>query len=156
MVTNRFVLRPMRQKNTVSCSQILDNARLLLLERARKLQRLEQAVLGLLPENVAAHCRVMNLKNEILVLAAPSSAWAARLRFAGPQLVEQLKGQFALNLRTIQIRIQPETVEIQTIRQPQLKLSLASGTLLAQTAQTVKHPALREALYRLAAKAREY
>ena len=146
----------MRQKNTVSCCQLLDNARLPLLERARKLQRLEQTVLGLLPENVAAHCRVMNLKNEILILAAPSSAWAARLRFAGPELVKQLKSQFALKLRTIQIQIQPETPEIQSIRRPQLKLSLTSGTLLAQTAQTVKHPALREALYRLAAKAREY
>jgi len=147
----------MRQKKTVSCYQIMDNARLPLLERARKLQRLEQAVLGLLPENLAAHCSVMNLKNEILVLAAPSSAWAARLRFAGPELVKQLKNQFSLNLRSIQIRIQPETLEIQpTVRRPQLKLSLASGTLLAQTAQTVDHPALREALYRLAAKAREY
>ena len=29
----------MRQKNTVSCCQILDNARMPLLERARKLQR---------------------------------------------------------------------------------------------------------------------
>jgi hypothetical protein len=146
----------MRQKNTVSCCQLLDNAKLPLLERARKLQRLEQTVLGLLPENVAAHCRVMNLKNEILILAAPSSAWAARLRFAGPELVKQLKSQFALKLRTIQIQIQPETLEIQSIRRPQLKLSLTSGTLLAQTAQTVKHPALREALYRLAAKAHEY
>jgi hypothetical protein len=146
----------MRQKNTISCCQILNNARLPLIERARKLQRLEQAVLGLLPEDVAAHCRVMNLKNEILVLAAPSSAWAARLRFAGAELVKQLEGQFALKLRSVQIRIQPETLEIQSIKQPKLKLSLASGTLLAQTAQTVNHPALREALYRLAAKAREY
>jgi hypothetical protein len=146
----------MRQKNTVSCCQILDNARLPLLERARKLQRLERAVLGLLPENLAAHCSVMNMKNEILILAVPTSAWAARLRFAGPELVKQLKGQFALSLRSVQIRIQPETVEIQSIRRPQLKLSLASGTLLVQTAQTVNHPALREALYRLAAKAREY
>ena len=156
MVTDQSVLRPMRQKNTISCCQILDNARLPLIERARKLQRLEQAVLGLLPEDVAAHCRVMNLKNEILVLAAPSSAWAARLRFAGAELVKQLEGQFALKLRSVQIRIQPETLEIQSIKQPKLKLSLASGTLLAQTAQTVNHPALREALYRLAAKAREY
>ena len=156
MVTDQSVLRPMRQKNTISCCQILNNARLPLIERARKLQRLEQAVLGLLPEDVAAHCRVMNLKNEILVLAAPSSAWAARLRFAGAELVKQLEGQFALKLRSVQIRIQPETLEIQSIKQPKLKLSLASGTLLAQTAQTVNHPALREALYRLAAKAREY
>ena len=146
----------MRQKNIVSCCQILDNARLPLLERARKLQRLQQAVLGLLPADLAAHCKVMNLKNEILVLAAPSSAWAARLRFAGPELVKQLSGQFAVKLRGVQIRILPETLEIQSIKQPSLKLSLASGTLLAQTAQTVNHPALQEALYRLAAKAREY
>ena len=33
---------------------------------------------------------------------------------------------------------------------------MASATLLAQTAQAVNDPALREALYRLAAKAREY
>jgi len=145
----------MRQKNTVSCCQILHDARLPLLERARKLQRLEQAVVGLLPQDVAAHCKVMNLKNEILVLAAPSSAWAARLRYAGPELVKQLQAQFALKLRAVQIRIQPETLEIQLIKQPRLKLSLASGSLLAQTAQTVNHPALREALYRLAAKARE-
>ena len=145
----------MRQKDTVSCCQILNNARLPLLERARKLQRLEKAVLGLLPEDVAVHCKVMNLKNEILVLAAPSSAWAARLRFAGTELVRQLRGQHAMKLRSVQIRIQPEADTIQSIKQPQLKLSLASGTLLAQTAQAVEHPALREALYRLAAKARE-
>jgi len=145
----------MPKKKTVSCCQVLDCARLPLLERARKLQRLEQAVLGLLPENLAAHCRVMNLKNETLILAVPSSAWAARLRFTGPELVQQLNGQSALKLRTIQVHIQPESQEIQPVKQPPMRLSLASGTLLAQTAQTVNHPALREALYRLAAKARE-
>ena len=89
----------MRQENIASCCQLLDNARLPLLERARKLQRLEKVVLGLLPDNLAAHCRVMNLKNETLILAAPSSAWAARLRFAGPELVKQVEHQFALKLR---------------------------------------------------------
>jgi len=145
----------MPQKNTVCCCQVLDYARLPLLERARSLQRLEQAVLGLLPENLAAHCRVINLKKEILILAVPSSAWAARLRFAGPELVRQLNGRSALKLRSIQVHIQPESEKIQSIKQPPLQLSLASGTLLAQTAQTINHPALREALYRLAAKARE-
>ena len=125
-----------------------------MLERARKLQRLEQAVVGLLPQDVAAHCSVMNLKNETLVLVAPSSAWAARLRFAVPGLAKQLDDQFALKLRDIQVRVQPETHEIQSIRRPKPRLSLTSGSLLAQTAQAVDHPALREALYRLAAKAR--
>ncbi len=146
----------MRQENIASCCQLLDNARLPLLERARKLQRLEKVVLGLLPDNLAAHCRVMNLKNETLILAAPSSAWAARLRFAGPELVKQVEHQFALKLRGIHVRVQPESIEKQPVRQHRPRLSMASATLLAQTAQAVNDPALREALYRLAAKAREY
>lgn len=126
-----------------------------MLERAKKLQRLEQAVLQLLPADLAAHCKVMNLKNEILILATSSSAWAARLRFAMPELIKQLGCQHALNLRTVQVRVEPDEVEIQKVKHHQPTLSMASGTLLAQTAQSVNHPALQEALYRLAAKARD-
>ena len=145
----------MRQKNATSASLILQNARLPMLERAKKLQRLEQAVLQLLPADLAAHCKVINLKNEILVLATSSSAWAARLRFAIPELIKQLGCQYALNLHTVQVRIEPKELEIQKVRHHQPALSMASGTLLAQTAQSVNHPALQEALYRLAAKARD-
>lgn len=146
----------MRQKDAVPCSRILANAAFPILERARRLQRLEQAVLRLLPENLSAHCTVQNLKSEILVLATSSPAWAARLRFAAPDLIKQLECQLALTIRTIQLRVEPETVEIQLVKSRQPKLSLASGTLLAQTANSVNHPALQEALYRLAAKARDF
>ena len=146
----------MRQKDAVPCSRILANAALPILERARRLQRLEQAVLRLLPENLSAHCTVQNLKSEILVLATSSPAWAARLRFVAPDLIKQLECQLSLTIRTIQLRIEPETVDIQPVKREQPKLSLASGTLLAQTANSVNHPALQEALYRLAAKARDF
>ena len=146
----------MRQKDALPCSRILANAAFPILERARRLQRLEQAVLRLLPENLSAHCTVQNLKSEILVLATSSPAWAARLRFAAPDLIKQLECQLALTIRTIQLRVEPETVEIQVVKSRQPKLSLASGTLLAQTANSVNHPALQEALYRLAAKARDF
>ena len=146
----------MRQKDALPCSRILANAAFPILERARRLQRLEQTVLRLLPENLSAHCTVQNLKSEILVLATSSPAWAARLRFAAPDLIKQLECQLALTIRTIQLRVEPETVEIQVVKSRQPKLSLASGTLLAQTANSVNHPALQEALYRLAAKARDF
>jgi len=126
-----------------------------MLERAKKLQRLEQAVLQLLPADLAAHCKVMNLKNEILVLATSSPTWATRLRFASPELIKQLRCQYSLKLSAVQARIQPQALEIHEVRSHQLKLSMASGTLLAQTARSIKHPALQEALYRLAAKARD-
>jgi len=146
----------MPRKDAVPCSRILAAAALPVIERARKLQRLEQTVLQLLPKNLSAHCKVQNLKSEILILTTGSPAWAARLRFAVPDLIKQLECQFSLTLRNIQIKIEPETIEIQLLNKRKPKLSLASGCLLAQTAHSVNHPALQAALYRLAAKASDF
>lgn len=145
----------MRQKTAFSCSQILEQANLPMLARARKLSRLEQAVLQCLPAELGAHCKVLNLKSEILVLATPSPAWAGRLRFAVPEMLKQLQCQHALNISRVELKVQPDKVEIQAVTRTPMQLSLANATLLAQTAQSVKHPPLQEALYRLAAKVRE-
>ena len=91
----------MRQKDAVPCSRILANAALPMLERARRLQRLEQAVLRLLPENLSAHCTVQNLKSEILVLATSFLAWVVRLRFVTLDLIKQLECQLVLTIRII-------------------------------------------------------
>lgn len=146
----------MRQKTAASCSQILQQADLPILERARKLSRLQQAVIGLLPADLGAHCKVLNLKNEILVVATSSPAWAARLRFIAPELLKQLRCQYSLEVRRVEVKIQPESSEKQTVKPPAMQLSLANANLLAQTARSVDHAALREALYRLAAKTRGY
>ncbi len=110
----------------------------------------------LLPDGLAAHCKVMNLRRETLVISATSPAWAARLRFAAPELVKQLRCQFSMNVHTIEVRVLPEAFEIQSVIREKPEMSAASANLLAQTAQGVDHPGLREALYRLAAKTRDY
>ena len=145
----------MRKNNASPCANILQNAGLPLLERARSLQRLEQAVLRLLPEDLVAHCSVMNLKRETLILGVRSSAWAARLRFAAPELIKQLQCQLSLAATSIEVRVIPETLNIQPVSRKPEAISMDNATLLAQTAENVNHPELREALYRLAAKARE-
>ncbi|TCK17324.1 uncharacterized protein DUF721 [Thiogranum longum] len=145
----------MRQNNAFTCAKILGKAELPLLQRARSLQRLEQAALRLLPDDLAAHCSVMNLKNEILILGVPSPAWAARLRFAAPDFTKQLQCQLSLAVTGIEVRVIPETLDIQAVSKKPEGLSMHNATLLAQTAEDVDHPGLREALYRLAAKARE-
>lgn len=142
----------MRRKTAVSCSQLLDQARLPLLERARKLSRFERAVLQLLPVELAAHCKVLNLKSEILVLAAPSPAWAGRVRFAIPELVKRLQRELGLDIRKVELKIQPQSTEPQTAGKPPLRMSMSSATLLAQTARAIDYPPLQEALLRLAAK----
>lgn len=145
----------MRHKTACSCSDLLEQARLPIIERARKLSRLEQAVHQILPPELVAHCKVLNLRNETLVLSTSSPAWAARLRFVAPELIKQLKCQFALQVRGADLRVEPETNEKQEVTKSTLHLSLRSATLLARTAEGVKYPPLQEALLRLAAKTRE-
>lgn len=144
----------MRHKTAFSCSELLTQANSPILERARRLSRLEQAVLELIPTELVGHCKVLNLKNEILVLAAASPAWAGRLRFAAPELIRQLKSRFGLNVRSVDLKIQPEYVDNQPVKTNRPMLSMRSATLVAQTAQSINHPPLQEALYRLAAKTR--
>ena len=146
----------MPRRDAISCLQILERAALPMLDRAQKLKHLEQAILRLLPENLAGHCKVVNLKNETLILATTSSAWAARLRFAGPELLKQLRCQFPVSLKTLQIKVQPEVGETPPARRPKPKLSMQSGTLLVQTAKNIDDLDLKEALYRLASKARDF
>jgi hypothetical protein len=138
------------------CSRILADATLPLLERASKLLRLEAAVLRALPPDLSHQCKVLNFRNKTLVLATPSSAWAARLRFAAPELVRQLQASSSLVIDNVHIRIQPETPDNPPAHRAQPKLSMESGTLLAQTAHNIEHRGLQEALFRLAAKARDF
>ena len=144
------------RKDAKSCIQILEHAALPLLDRAQKLNHLEQAILRLLPANLAGHCKVVNLKNETLILATTSSAWAARLRFAGPELLGQLQQQFPDGLKSLRIKVLPADGEARSVHRPKPELSMQSGILLARTADTIDHPDLKEALYRLATKARDF
>ena len=118
--------------------------------------RLEQAVLQLLPADLGAHCKVVNLKQEILILATTTPAWAGRLRFAVPDLLKQLKCQHHLAVRRVELKIYPESDNYQPVKRNPLQISLRNAELLAKTAQSISHPELQEALYRLAAKTRNY
>jgi len=146
----------MPRKTATACSRILENAASPLLERAQKLLRLEQTVLRILPEDLAPHCKVLNLRNKGLIVSATSSAWAARLRFAAPELVGQLRSHYSLDVETLRIRIRPQTSDPRPLRRRPPRLSRESASLLAQTAQDIEHHGLQEALFRLAAEARDF
>jgi hypothetical protein len=145
----------MRKKAAAACSQLLERASLPMLERARKLARLEQAVLELLPAEFSTHCKLLNLKHDILVLSVTSPAWVARLRFSIPELHHQLSHKHGLTIRGTEIKIQPDIQQKQSVERPAQQLSMRSAELLAQTACTLDHAGLQEALYRIAARTRE-
>lgn len=122
-----------------------------LVSRARALVGLNALVQELLPETLKAHCRVLSVRDETLVLAADSPVWAARLKFHSSQLVKQLNRQQTVKLRTVRIRVRPPEKLVATERRSKpLKLGSNSATALRQAADSVSDPDLKSALQRLA------
>ena len=122
-----------------------------LVSQARALMALETRLQALLPDPLKAHCRLLAVRGEILVLAADSPVWAARLRFHAPQLVKQLNHTQTVTLHTIQIRVRPpERIVPAQRRQSMARRSKNSTTALQQVAQTVSDAGLKTALLRLA------
>jgi len=117
--------------------------------RVRELGELERQVQACLAPDLARHCRVAGIVQGCLRLATESPAWAARLRFQGPRLLQQLARQRGLNLNAVQVRIIPPVLEPAPPAR-RLCLTAANARLLQQTAQTIADPGLAQALSRLA------
>lgn len=122
-----------------------------LVSQARALMALETLLQALLPEPLKAHCRLLAIREDTLVLAADSPVWATRLRFHAPQLVKQFNRNQTVKLHTFQIRVRPpERIVPTQRRQSMSRRSKNSTTALKQVAQTVSDPGLKTALLRLA------
>jgi hypothetical protein len=122
-----------------------------LVSQTRILAALETLLQELLPEPLKAHCHLLAIRDETLVLAADSPVWAARLRFHAPQLVKQLNRSQTVKLRTIRIRVRPpERLVPAARRKTTIHRSKNSTAALQQVAQTVSDPGLKSALLRLA------
>ena len=122
-----------------------------LVSQTRILVALETLLQELLPEPLKAHCHLLAIRDETLVLAADSPVWAARLRFHAPQLVKQLKRSQTVKLRTVRIRVRPPERQISAERRKAaIHRSKNSTAALQQVAQTVSDPGLKSALLRLA------
>ncbi len=77
-----------------------------LLGAARRAGQYHQMVQQRIGEPLKQHCRVATLRGEVLVLLADSPAWAARLRFEAPALLERLATEPALRgVKAIQVKV---------------------------------------------------
>ena len=127
-----------------------------LMETAHRLLQLERRVAGALEPELRRHCRVAGLRGDELMLLASSPAWATRLRYAAPALIERLRDSGVVpRIRNIQVRVQMESGPQPGPRHPPARLSRASGELIEATALGLGPGTLREALLRLARRAKE-
>jgi hypothetical protein len=122
-----------------------------LLAHSRDLGKMNILLAELLPAPLNTHCHVLSIRNSVLVMAADSPVWAARLRFHAPQLAKQLTERLSAKRCTIHVRVRPP--EIPLPPQPH-KVVMRPGrqgvAALQQAAQSISDPGLKTALLRLA------
>ena len=139
--------QPLKIKHLLGSGRLAD-----LLARTRDLRQLDALLAELLPDPLDSHCRVLSISKSVLVLAADSPVWAARLRFHAPQLVRQLAQRRPAMRYSIHVRVRPpETALPVTLRKPVAGRPGRQGVAaLQQAAQSVSDPELKTALLRLA------
>ena len=114
------------------------------------LERVNRTLRGLLDPGLAEHCRVANVDRYTLVLQTDSSAWASRLRYLAPAILEKLAKKLGWKAVThTKVLVRPE---LPPDRQPTARtahLSQESASLLRDVALSIEDPRLREALLKL-------
>jgi hypothetical protein len=116
---------------------------------ARRLAELDALIRLCLGDELAAHCRLADLRSGRLVLAADTPAWATRLRYHTPEIRQKLA---AAGLTVAECRVvvapPPPARDPGPMQRPDMSADSA-GTLHA-TADSIRDPALAAALRRLA------
>ncbi len=115
---------------------------------ARRLTELDALVRLCLGDELAAHCRVADLRSGRLVLAADTPAWATRLRYHTPEIRQKLAaaGLTVAECRVVVAPPPPRDAE----PGPPPGMSASGASALHATAENIRDPALAAALRRLA------
>ena len=79
--------------------------------KLRQLESFQKLWLTFVPENLRAYTKVANYRDDSLVIAVASAAWATELRFILPQMLQTLRMEGKIyQLRSISFYVDPEFV----------------------------------------------
>ena len=125
-----------------------------MMQHAHTLQRLQDALISVLPPNMAPSCRVANLVADTVTVLANHPSLGARLRQMGPSLIEAWrKAGFACS--ALEVRIRPGLPEDKApeafYREP---LSATVAASLSTLENEIADEKLKAALARLRQSAR--
>ena len=119
------------------------------------LERLTKTLHSILPTPISEHCIVANLHDRELVVGTDSPVWAARFRYYSPQVMKRFAKLPNIKVRSIRTRVLPTSVPVASAPVHPRKLSAGAGEVLTQSARTITDKHLRNALLRLATRARQ-
>jgi hypothetical protein len=125
-----------------------------LINRASQQDAWTDQLRALLPQDLASECRVANVRDQVLTVHINNAAWATRLRFLIPGLLESLHrlADFTA-VNDIRLKVVPAVTDaISTVDGP-AKIRPPDRVPLLELANGVDHAGLRGAILRLAAHA---
>lgn len=79
-----------------------------LLDQLSKINSLNRLLGHKLNVKLSQHCRVANLRNNTLVIAADSPAWSNKIRSQTPELLASFRQSGYFGLANIEIIVQPK------------------------------------------------
>lgn len=123
-----------------------------LVTHARQLGHLSSIVQAMLEPALANHCQLAHFDGSRMVLVADSPVWASRLRFSINTLLSQLR-QYSNKfhaLSQIEVQVKPILPSIPAPATTKRELSAQAAHCLAESAEGIEDPALKQALQRLA------
>jgi len=120
-----------------------------LFERVAELTRLRQTLERELPPPLRDHIMVAGYDQRTITLQTDGPAWAARLRFQTPRLLELARAKCNLpTLQTVRILV-TAPVQDRKPRSGGIQLSRRAADILRNSALSTNDDALRESLLRL-------
>lgn len=141
-----------RNQGPVAIQELLKHRSVQLSElfiRAAELARMGQTLRCELPSPLRDHIMVAGFDQKTLVLQTDSPAWAARLRFETPRLLELARLKCNLpSIQTVRIQVAPP-MQIRKPRSRDVHLSRRAADVLRNSASSTDDVALRESLLRL-------
>jgi len=118
--------------------------------KLQQLNQLNELWQHAVPALLAQNSCVANWREGCLVIELKSAAWATRLQYLIPELIERLQQHAELkNLTAIDWYIQPST-NLPAATPPTLTLSAQQAQLLQDTAEHIDNEMLKAALQKLA------
>lgn len=145
-------MRRHKQKGSVAIQRLLHREKsdlAALLQHASELRAFQEELKTKLPSPLCDHFILANISEDTLTLHTDSPAWAARLRFLTPDILNHARQLRRLHPpRTIRIKIVPPVSQPASLKRT-INLSRKNAKLIRDTANSISDPVLRAALTRL-------
>lgn len=120
-----------------------------LVNKASYLSQLQQCLNLYLSTAIRENCAIASFQNGILTILVNNAHWATRLRYQQNKLKQQLQEHHEFcGIHKVTIKVSPKPLK-ESEEVHELIMSSKTAKIIAETAENINHPALREALERL-------